>query len=231
MELSDVAVDIRGTRILSSVSFSASPGRVHAVLGPNGAGKSTTFKALLGLIPISTGSVRIFGEPLRKEHLASIGASINGPALYSHLTARENLQVHSSLLGLPSSEIDRVLPIVGLSDTGRKKTRTFSTGMKARLALAIALLGNPRILLLDEPQNGLDPQGIADLRTFLQRWAAEGNTVIVSSHQLGEIARLAHDITVIKHGTTLFSGPATTLANHGNLEKAFFQLTGEKGEH
>ncbi|ESU59203.1 ABC transporter ATP-binding protein [Corynebacterium ulcerans] len=231
MELSDVAVDIHGTRILSSVSFSASPGRVHAVLGPNGAGKSTTFKALLGLIPISTGSVRIFGEPLRKEHLASIGASINGPALYSHLTARENLQVHSSLLGLPSSEIDRVLSIVGLSDTGRKKTRAFSTGMKARLALAIALLGNPRILLLDEPQNGLDPQGIADLRAFLQRWAAEGNTVIVSSHQLGEIARLAHDITVIKHGTTLFSGPAATLANHGDLEKAFFQLTGEKGEH
>ena len=145
--------------------------------------------------------------------------------MYGHLTARENLKVHTLLLGLPDAEIDRVLELVGLSETGRKKAKSFSTGMKARLALAIAMLGSPKILLLDEPQNGLDPQGIADLRVFLKEWAQRGGTVVVSSHQLGEIARLADDITVIESGKTVFSGTADHLIQGGDLESRFFHLT------
>ena len=169
--------------------------------------------------------MNILGEPLNAGHRRDIGASINGPALYGHLTARENLKVHTLLLGLPDADIDRVLELVGLSETGRKKAKSFSTGMKARLALAIAMLGSPKILLLDEPQNGLDPQGIADLRVFLKEWAQRGGTVVVSSHQLGEIARLADDITVIESGKTVFSGTADYLTQGGDLESRFFHLT------
>ena len=190
-------------------------------MGRNGAGKSTAFKTILGLVPVTSGAVNILGEPLNAEHRRHIGASINGPALYGHLTARENLKVHTLLLGLPDAEIDRVLELVGLSETGRKKAKSFSTGMKARLAM----LGSPKILLLDEPQNGLDPQGIADLRVFLKEWAQRGGTVVVSSHQLGEIARLADDITVIESGKTVFSGTADHLIQGGDLESRFFHLT------
>ena len=225
IELRDVNVSLGGNSILNDMSMSVEPGRVHALLGRNGAGKSTAFKTILGLVPVTSGAVNILGEPLNAGHRRDIGASINGPALYGHLTARENLKVHTLLLGLPDAEIDRVLELVGLSETGRKKAKSFSTGMKARLALAIAMLGSPKILLLDEPQNGLDPQGIADLRVFLKEWAQHGGTVVVSSHQLGEIARLADDITVIESGKTVFSGAADYLTQGGDLESRFFHLT------
>lgn len=212
-------------RVLQDFSMTVHPGRVHALLGTNGAGKSTCFRVILGLEDRHSGTVEILGRPRDRESLINIGASVNGPALYPHLSARENARVHARLLGLDDAAVDDVLATVGLADVGRKKVRSFSTGMKARLALAIAMLGNPPVLLLDEPQNGLDPQGIADLRTFLRAWTAQGGTVLVSSHQLGEVSRLADDITVLVAGRAADSGPIGDFAAPGHLEDEFLRLT------
>ncbi|MDK8897433.1 MULTISPECIES: ATP-binding cassette domain-containing protein [unclassified Corynebacterium] len=212
-------------RVLDDVSFHISPGRVHALLGRNGAGKSTLFSILLGLLPPDSGSINVAGQPWSRNVLRRIGASVNGPAFYGHLSASANLRVHARLLGLPDSEIDRVLSSAGLNGVGSKKAKSFSTGMKARLALAQALLGDPEVLVLDEPQNGLDPQGIMELRELLQQLAAAGHTVIVSSHQLGEVLHLAHDITVLAEGTIRYSGSLHELAPRGQLEEEFFRLT------
>ncbi|ERS58034.1 MULTISPECIES: ATP-binding cassette domain-containing protein [Corynebacterium] len=216
--------------VLRDISFHISPGRVHAVLGRNGAGKSTLFSIFLGLLPADSGTVRVAGEPWSREVLDYVGASVNGPAFYGHLSATDNLRVHTRLLGLPDTEIDRVLHIAGLAGAGSKKAKSFSTGMKARLALAQALLGDPEILLLDEPQNGLDPQGIAELRKLLQQLAAAGHTVVVSSHQLGEVLHLAPDITILSQGTIRYSGSLQELAPSGELEAEFFRLTSADGE-
>ena len=211
--------------VLRDVSFAVQPGHVHALLGRNGAGKSTLFSILLGLLSADSGSMRVAGRPWSREVLDHVGASVNGPAFYGHLSATANLRVHTRLLGLPDSEIDRVLAIAGLHGVGRKKAKSFSTGMKARLALAQALLGNPEILLLDEPQNGLDPQGIVELRNLLKNLAAAGHTIFVSSHQLGEVVHLAHDITVLNEGVIRYSGALSELAPNGKLEEEFFRLT------
>lgn len=213
--------------VLSEVNFHLSPGRVHALLGRNGAGKSTLISILLGLLPADSGEVLIDGKPWSREVLNRIGASVNGPAFYGHLSARNNVLVHTRLLGLADAEADRVLKIVGLGQAGKKKAKSFSTGMKARLALAQAILGDPDILVLDEPQNGLDPQGISELRLLLKDWAARGGTVLVSSHQLGEVAHLADDVTVLAGGCIRYSGSLSDLAPDGDLEAEFFRLTTE----
>lgn len=214
-------------RVLSEVSFDIAPGRVHALLGRNGAGKSTLISILLGLLTADAGEVRISGKPWTKTDLNRIGASVNGPAFYGHLSARNNALVHTRLLGLPDAEADRALDVVGLGQVGKKKAKSFSTGMKARLALAQAILGDPDILVLDEPQNGLDPQGISDLRHLLKDWARRGGTVLVSSHQLGEVVNLADDVTVLANGKITYSGSLAELAHDGNLEAEFFRLTTE----
>lgn len=213
--------------VLRGVDWQVNRGRVHALLGRNGAGKSTLFSAILGLIAPAAGTVEVLGARRTAESLRHIGASVNGPALYGHLSARRNLLVHTTLLGLPDAEADRVLALVGLDSAGEKKAKSFSTGMKARLALAQAMLGSPEILLLDEPQNGLDPQGISDLRGFLRGWADNGGTVVVSSHQLGEVAKLADDATVIAAGGVRYSGSLGELSPAGNLEQEFLRLTQE----
>lgn len=214
-------------RVLSEVNFHLSPGRVHALLGRNGAGKSTLISILLGLLPADSGEVLIDGKPWSREVFHRIGASVNGPAFYGHLSARNNVLVHTRLLGLADAEADRVLEIVGLGQVGKKKAKSFSTGMKARLALAQAILGDPDILVLDEPQNGLDPQGISELRLLLKDWAARGGTVLVSSHQLGEVVHLADDVTVLAGGRIRYSGSLADLAPDGDLEAEFFRLTTE----
>ena len=217
IECRGVAKRYSRSDVLRDVTFDVARGRVHALLGRNGAGKSMLFSILLGLIEPNAGEAIVCTDKL--------GASLNGPAFYGHLSARDNLRVHTALQGLPQSEADRVLELVGLKGTGRKKAKHFSTGMKARLALAQTLLGDPELLILDEPQNGLDPQGIADLRAILRRYAAAGHTVLVSSHQLGEVVHLADDATVIAHGTVRYTGALTDLAPSGQLEDEFFRLT------
>lgn len=218
-----VTVSYGAHRVLTDVSLHTTPGRVHALLGPNGAGKSTLMKVLLGLLAPEDGEVTLMGQPLVRANLRHVGASINDPAFYGHLSARNNLRVHTTLLGLPDSEADRVLQLVGLQDAGKKKAGAFSTGMKGRLALAQALLGEPEVLILDEPQNGLDPEGIAHLRAYLREYAAAGRTVLVSSHQLGEVVHMADDATVIASGSVRFAGQLAQLGP--NLEESFFRLT------
>lgn len=225
----NLRIGFGGHQVLDGFSMQVKTGRVHTLLGRNGAGKSTCFRIILGLEDRGTGTVEILGAQRTRDSLINIGASINGPALYPHLSARDNARVHAQLLGLGTDEADRTLSMVGLQETGRKKARDFSTGMKARLALAIAMLGSPPILLLDEPQNGLDPQGIVDLRGFLRSWTTGGGTVLVSSHQLGEVARLTDDITVLVNGRDAYSGPLHDFADPDRLEDEFLRMTHSTG--
>ena len=220
-----------GNRVLRDLTLTAHPGRVYALLGPNGAGKSTTLAIALGLLRADAGHVEVLGEPWSRASLAHIGASINGPALFGQLSARQNLRVHCLLTGTHHSAIDAVLRTVGLEDAGRKRAGRFSMGMKMRLSLAMALLTDPEVLILDEPQNGLDPQGIIDLRTLLRGLADAGRTVVVSSHQLGEMARMADDVGVLSRGTLVHEGPLATLAHPDDgvgLEAAYLRLVGEE---
>lgn len=219
-----LCVSLGGQRILDHFDLTVRPGRVHALIGRNGAGKSTAYKAILGLLRLDAGEVTVLGAPRTRESLRHIGASINGPALYPHLSAVENLAIHCLLLGLPRSEALRALRAVGLPDT-RKRASAFSTGMKARLALAIATLGDPEVLLLDEPHNGLDPQGIVELRGFLRQWARRGGAVLLSSHQLGEVTHMADDLTVLAHGRAQYAGTLADFAPPERLEERFLALT------
>lgn len=209
---------------LQNVNMRVKAGRVYGLVGPNGAGKSTLLSTILGLITPTSGQVRAFGTAWTPDALLDIGASINGPALYPHLDAADNLRVHAYLLGVDESHIDGLLQQVGLGHAGRAKARSFSTGMKARLALAIALLGTPEILILDEPQNGLDPEGIRELRATLRAYADQGRTVIVSSHLLDELAHIVDDIGILADGCLRWQGPISQLADHGSLEEAFFSI-------
>ncbi|GAB3705523.1 ATP-binding cassette domain-containing protein [Mariniluteicoccus flavus] len=211
-------------RVLDGLDLTVLPGRVYALLGRNGAGKSTTFKILLGLIEADAGTVEVLGRPWTRSSLESIGASVDGPALYPHLTASENVLVHARLTGTPRDRIAPMLATVGLQAAGRKKARDFSTGMKARLALAIALLTDPAVLLLDEPQNGLDPEGIIELRRLIRDLAERGHTVLISSHQLGEVTHLADDIGVLASGRMVYEGPLEAFAE-GDLEAAYLRAT------
>lgn len=221
----DVSVVLGRRRVLDGLSLQVRPGTVYALLGRNGAGKSTTFRVLLGLRRPRSGSVTLFGEPWRHTMLARVGATLDGPALYGHLSAAENLRVHALLTGTSRSRVEEVLDLVGLSGTGRRRASRFSTGMRTRLALGIALLTDPELLLLDEPQNGLDPEGVVELRELIRGLAARGRTVLLSSHQLGEVARTADDVGVLSRGRLVHEGPLARLAPDGELERAYFALT------
>lgn len=224
-ELVDVFYGYRRSPVLTGLSLHVQPGRVYGLLGRNGAGKSTTMKLLVGLLRPTSGQVRLFGSPFARASLARVGALIDGPALYGHLSAKQNLRVHAALLGVGRQRVRDVLVAVGLADTGKRAASKFSTGMKVRLALAIALLGDPQFLILDEPQNGLDPEGILELRGLLRDLAGEGRAVLVSSHVLGEVEHIADDIGVLAAGRLQYEGPLAQLAPDGDLERAYFALT------
>lgn len=204
LETRNLTKHMGGRRIVRSVSLQIPKGSVYGLLGPNGAGKSTTLKLLTGLMCPSEGEVRIFGKPWSRDCLGRIGALIETPALYGNLTAYENLLVHSRLRGLPQGEIDKVLVITGLEATGKQLVSQFSLGMKQRLGLAIALLGDPEILILDEPTNGLDPAGIRELRDFIRTLARdEGIGVFISSHILHEVQLMCDRVAIISQGQLL----------------------------
>ena len=177
---------------------------IYGFLGANGAGKTTTLRLALGLLRADAGSIRLFGEPVRRGGARGVGALIEAPSLYPHLTGRENLDLTRRLLGLPPKEIERVLQVVELGDVGAKRVGGYSLGMRQRLAIARALLGQPRLLILDEPTNGLDPEGIVDMRALLRRLPdAEGTTLLVSSHLLAEVEQVATHVGMIHHGRLL----------------------------
>lgn len=199
-------------------------GCVYGFIGPNGAGKSTTMKMLLGLIHPTAGRVRLLGQELTEKSrlplLRQTGSLIESPAGYLHLTAQENLEIVADLKGVPHKDIGRVLDIVHLTQDRNRRVGQYSLGMKQRLGIAMALLGSPKLLILDEPTNGLDPAGIQEMRALIRNMpAATGATVMISSHLLGEMEQMVEQVGIIDHGHILFEGPLTELQRHsrGNV--------------
>lgn len=199
-------------------------GCVYGFIGPNGAGKSTTMKMLLGLIHPTAGRVRLLGQELTEKSrlplLRQTGSLIESPAGYLHLTAQENLEIVADLKGVPHKDIGRVLDIVHLTQDRNRRVGQYSLGMKQRLGIAMALLGSPKLLILDEPTNGLDPAGIQEMRALIRNMpAATGATVLISSHLLGEMEQMVEQVGIIDHGHILFDGPLTELQRHsrGNV--------------
>ena len=194
---------------------------VYGLLGPNGAGKSTTLKMIAGILRPTSGSIEFDGHAWRRKDLNDIGTLIETPPLYENLTAFENLKVRTELLGLPDKRCHEVLDIVGLTNTGKKRVGQFSLGMKQRLGIAIAILNNPRLLILDEPTNGLDPVGIEELRELIRSFPSKGITVILSSHILTEVQQIADHIGIISEGVLGYEG---VLHAEENLEKLFMDI-------
>lgn len=199
-------------------------GCVYGFIGPNGAGKSTTMKMLLGLIHPTAGRVRLLGQELTEKSrlplLRQTGSLIESPAGYLHLTAQENLEIVADLKGVPHKDIGRVLDIVHLTQDRNRWVGQYSLGMKQRLGIAMALLGSPKLLILDEPTNGLDPAGIQEMRALIRNMpAATGATLLISSHLLGEMEQMVEQVGIIDHGHILFEGPLTELQRHsrGNV--------------
>ena len=190
--------------------MSVPQGAIYGFLGHNGAGKSTTIQLLLGLMRPISGSVHVFGLPLEQnaqQIYKRVGALIESPSLYEHLSAIDNLRVTATYCQIGRRRVEEVLDIVNLSHEGKKPIKAFSTGMKQRLGLALALLNDPELIILDEPANGLDPQGIVELRTIIQRLNSDfGKTIFLSSHILSEIEVICSHVGIIKKGKKLFEG-------------------------
>lgn len=207
---------------------------VYGFLGPNGAGKSTTLKMILGLVHPSQGSIKLFGKVMNSANRLSIlrqtGSLIENPGGYGHLTGLENMQIIQKLKGVSEAEIAPALKTVRLYDQRDKKLSNYSLGMKQRLGIAMAILGNPKLLILDEPTNGLDPAGIQEMRQLICSLPKERNmTVIISSHLLSEIEQMADHVGIIHHGRMLYQGTLADLETQGdNLEDVFLEMTGGK---
>lgn len=207
-------------------------GVVYGFLGPNGAGKSTTMKMILGLAKPTSGTITVFGKEMNQRNRLTIlkeaGSLIESPSYYAHLTGRENLKIISTLKGVEEEEIDRVLKIVRLENQKDKKAEQYSLGMKQRLGLAGALLGNPKLLILDEPTNGLDPAGIQEMRELIRALPKTfGMTVMVSSHLLNEIEQMADHIGVISKGELVFQDRLKVLHDKSKSSLAVRTLDNE----
>lgn len=220
-----------GVDVLRDVNLAVPAGAIHGFLGPNGAGKTTTLRLVLGLLRRQEGSIRLWGRPLeahRLEVLRRIGAMIESPSIYGHLTAEENLRVLQRIHGCRAARIGEVLRVVGLAGTGAKKAARFSLGMKQRLGIAMALLHEPDFLILDEPTNGLDPNGMIEIRELLRELnRAHGITLLVSSHLLGEIEKMVSHVGIIHRGRILFQGTLGELQRAGAGRGGLVLATGQ----
>ena len=221
IETRELTKNFSGQLAVNGISLEIKRNTVYGLLGPNGAGKSTTLKLILGLLRPTKGEILFNGESWKREHLAKIGSLIEEPALYGNLTAEENLLVHTKLLGVPKDKIYEVLETVDLKDTGSKRASQFSHGMKERLGIAIALLNDPALLILDEPTNGLDPVGIQELRELIATFPKKGMTVILSSHILSEVEQVVDEIGIINKGQLMFQG---TPNRDEDLEAFFMEV-------
>jgi ABC-type multidrug transport system ATPase subunit len=219
IQTTDVSKQFEELIAVNDLSFSVQKGEVYGFLGQNGAGKSTTIRMLLTLIKPTRGSVRIFGKDIqthRKEILQKIGAIIEKPDLYKYLTALENIEIIAKLSGIRTTREQLMLQLekVGIAERATSKVKTFSQGMKQRLGIACALIHDPELIILDEPTNGLDPQGIADVRNLiLQLSKEEGKTIFVSSHLLSEIELIADSMLIIDQGKKVAEGKVADLLN------------------
>jgi ABC-2 type transport system ATP-binding protein len=203
-----------GVRAVDQLSFSVEPGSVTGFLGPNGAGKTTTLRMILGLVVPTSGTATIGGVPYRDipHPLGRVGAALEASSFHPARTGRNHLRILCTAAGIPPQRADQVLDLVGLGSAGRRKVRGYSLGMRQRLGLAVALLGDPTVLILDEPANGLDPDGIRWLRGFFRHLATEGRTVLVSSHQLNEVQEIADRVVILNRGRLVRAGSIKELS-------------------
>ncbi len=209
-----------------NINISIRKNSIYGLLGPNGAGKSTLLKMITGMLNPTSGQIYFNEKPLERSDLVDIGSLIESPAIYENLTAHENLKVRALLYNLPNSRINEVLEIVNLKNTGKKKSGQFSLGMKQRLGIAMALLNNPKLLILDEPTNGLDPLGIQDLRELILSFPKKAITVILSSHILSEVEQIAEDIGIIANGKL---GYQEHISHDVDLESLFMDVVRKSG--
>jgi ABC-2 type transport system ATP-binding protein len=245
--MSNLAISVRdlskkyGERMaVSHINFDVPLGTVCGFVGPNGSGKTTTMRMLLGLISHTGGNGQVLDASIDEpeKYLSRVGAMIEGPAFYPALTGAENLRVLATLGGFPQERVQTLLNQVGLGDRAKSKYKTYSLGMKQRLGIAAALLPNPKLLMLDEPTNGLDPEGIQEVRALLRSLADNGTTVFVSSHLLSELEIISDYLVMLRKGEVVFSGKIEELLlaqqhviiakgqNSGDLEKILTLATG-----
>ncbi|GAA1749851.1 ATP-binding cassette domain-containing protein [Luedemannella helvata] len=215
---------LRGKRVaLNGFDMQVTAGQVHGFLGPNGSGKTTTLRTLLGLARADSGRMFLFGQPVPQALPAVVhrfGAIVESPQFFRNFTGRRTLSLLARVGGLPDARVDQVLELVGMRERGDEKVKTYSLGMKQRLAVATALLKSPELLILDEPANGLDPAGIREMRDLVRGLAAAGSTVLVSSHLLDEIEQICDSVTIISRGKRVAAGPVADVL-----------ATQDKGEH
>ena len=211
----------KGTCVVKGVNMNVPRHCVYGLVGPNGAGKSTILKMIAGIIRQSSGALFFNGHHWNRSDLKDIGALIENPPVYGNLTAYENMELRSMMLNIGKGRIKEVLSIVGLQDTGRKRAGEFSLGMKQRLGIALAIINEPKFLILDEPTNGLDPFGIEELRSLIKSFSQSGMTVLLSSHILSEVEHVADYVGILSDGELLYEGQYT----HGiNLEEVFMKV-------
>lgn len=215
-----------GQMVNDHISMVVRENSIYGILGPNGAGKSTLLKMITGMKEPTSGEIFFEGRPWKRSDLNKIGTLIEGAPIYENLTARENLKVRTLMYGLPDSRIDEVLEMVHLTDTGKKRAGQFSMGMKQRLGIAMALLNHPKLLILDEPTNGLDPIGISELRDLIRSFPSKGITVIISSHILTEIEQIADYIGIIVKGKLWYQ---EEMRKSDNLEGLFMEIVRKAG--
>ena len=217
---------------VDGLSFEVGPGRVTGFLGPNGAGKTTTLRMLLGLAAPTSGTATINGVRYRdlRNPARTVGAALENDCFHPGRSAAEHLRIMAIAAGISRRRVAQVLDVVGLTEAGHRRVGTYSLGMRQRLTLATTLLGDPGVLILDEPLNGLDPDGIRWMRDLLRQLAGEGRTVLVSSHLLAEAAQTVDDVVVINRGRLAAEGPVaelTAATSTSNLEDLFFDLTSD----
>lgn len=221
LETKNLCKNFKKQEAVKDISVLVKKNSIYGLLGPNGAGKSTLLKMVTGMLRPSSGEILFDGHKWSRKDLREIGSLIESAPLYENLTAKENLKVRTTVLGLSDSRIEEVLNVVELEDTGKKRAGQFSMGMKQRLGIAIALLNNPKLLILDEPTNGLDPFGIQELRELIRSFPKKGITVILSSHMLSEVEQIADHIGIISGGILGYQGE---LKKGEDLEKLFIDI-------
>lgn len=227
IETKNLSKSFKGEQVLKNITMEIPKNCVYGLLGPNGAGKSTLLKTMTGLLKQTSGEIYFEGHKWTRNDLRNIGSLVETPPIYENLTAWENLKVRALMMGIPDERIVEVLKIVNLAGTGKKRAGKFSLGMKQRLGIAIALLCSPKLLILDEPVNGLDPIGIQDLRKMIRSFPKKGITVVVSSHILSEIQMTADHIGMIVNGQLGYQGK---MDENVNLEELFMKIAARYGE-
>ena len=226
LEIKNLKKSYNNKRILDIDSLEIEKGAIYGLIGKNGAGKSTLMKLILGLVKKDEGMIKVFGHKLnsknKKKFNKDFGALIENPSFYDHLTGYENLEIVCRLKGIEKEEILKTLDLVGLNHVGKKKAREYSLGMKQRLGIAMALIGNPKLLILDEPINGLDPQGIEEMRNLFKDIVKNTSTsILISSHILDEIEKISSHIGILKDGQLTYNG---SLEEYRRLHPPFISL-------